>query len=60
MMCGEECGNCLCRVCARNQDNDGECPIGEECLGCEECTGTVEMEEDCINPDGFLQDEASV
>ena len=38
------CGDCLCRVCAKNV-----CGCGSECEGCNNCTGVVETEEDCVN-----------
>lgn len=31
------CGDCLCRVCANSN-----------CLGCEDCQGVVETEDDCV------------
>ena len=46
------CGDCLCRVCARNV-----CVAPEHefygCLGCNSCTGVVEYESDCVNSYGF-------
>lgn len=38
------CGDCLCRVCANNV-----CGCGTECEGCNNCTGVVETEKDCVN-----------
>ena len=38
------CGDCLCRVCAKNV-----CGSGSGCEGCNNCTGVVETEEDCVN-----------
>ena len=38
------CGDCLCRVCAKNV-----CGSGSGCEGCNNCTGIVETEEDCVN-----------
>jgi hypothetical protein len=38
------CGDCLCRVCAKNV-----CGSGSGCEGCNNCTGVVDTEEDCVN-----------
>ena len=38
------CGDCLCRVCAKNV-----CGSGSGCEGCNNCTGIVDTEEDCVN-----------
>ena len=51
------CGDCLCRVCARNEcgDNFAE-GIDNDCLGCNGCNGTVDLLEDCPK-EAFVPDD---
>ena len=54
------CGDCLCRVCARNEcgDNYSE-GVDNDCLGCNGCSGTVDLLEDCPK-EAFVPDEEAV
>lgn len=52
------CGDCLCRVCARNKCTDNyNHACDKECEGCDGCTGVVDTPDDCINVGGFMPDE---
>lgn len=59
-----DCADCLCRVCARNENNDAynsQVDIDQHyCQGCDGChEEVIETEEDC--PSGsFLPDEDDV
>lgn len=46
------CGDCLCRVCSRNTCGASEHAI-YACSGCNDCSGVIECESDCVNPHGF-------
>lgn len=51
-----DCADCICRVCARNNDNDchnGKCEFKDCYCGCE-VNKFFDLEEDCID---FLPDE---
>ena len=51
------CGDCLCRVCARNECGDNYAEgIDNDCLGCNGCRGTVDMLKDCPKK-AFVPDE---
>ena len=52
------CGECLCRVCARNECSDNyskDCD--QDCLGCNGCKGPVDTEEDCPREE-FIPDDS--
>ena len=51
------CGDCLCRVCARNECADNYNKLCDrDCMGCSGCTGPIELEEDCPKEE-FMPDE---
>ena len=51
------CADCLCRVCARNECGDNYNPgIDNDCLGCNGCTGTIDLPTDCPK-EAFVPDE---
>lgn len=47
-----DCGDCLCRVCGHNV-----CGTGSQCAGCNNCTGVIETEYDCVYSEGYVSDE---
>lgn len=46
------CGDCICRICAHNMRGSGH-----GCIGCNDCRGVIETEEECENSLGFELDE---
>ena len=53
-----QCGECLCRVCARNEASDNYNALCEhDCYRCNDCKGVVvDTEEDCPRGE-FVPDE---
>lgn len=54
----QQCGECLCRVCARNEASDNYNALCEhDCYMCNDCKGIiVDIEEDCPRGE-FVPDE---
>ena len=53
------CGDCICRVCARNECTDNwapDVPETELCRGCGLCYGPIELPDYCPR-DAFLPEE---
>ena len=53
------CGDCVCRVCARNECTDNwapDVPETELCRGCGICYGPIELPDYCPR-DAFLPEE---
>ena len=53
------CADCLCRVCALNVCTDNyNSSVGkyDECQGCENCTGVIDLPSDCPR-EMFVLDE---
>lgn len=53
------CADCLCRVCARNEctDNYSKDVPYQDCLGCNGCTGPIDLLKDCPREE-FVPDDS--